>query len=97
MYPYFALTDFGVSFNGLTYSIYFVMFSSTDGWDDRWISSTHKGAEQGKFEHSAGKFYGDAEKDKGEQILQHRTTHCLKLGNELQLTSESLQGASTEI
>lgn len=45
------------------------LFWSTDTWEDRWISSTHKGAEQGKFKHSAGKFYGDAEKDKGEQML----------------------------
>ena len=45
------------------------LFWSTDTWEDRWVSSTHKGAEQGKFKHSAGKFYGDAEKDKGEQML----------------------------
>ncbi|KAL3869909.1 hypothetical protein ACJMK2_042532 [Sinanodonta woodiana] len=37
----------------------------SDGWRDKWIDSTYKGAEQGKFEISAGKFYGDAEKDKG--------------------------------
>ena len=32
--------------------------------------STHKGAEAGKFELTAGKFYGDAEKDKGIKTSQ---------------------------
>lgn len=40
-------------------------FNITDGWEGRWVESTHKGSDQGKFKHSAGKFYGDAEKDKG--------------------------------
>lgn len=38
-----------------------------DGWESRWISSTAKGAEAGAFSHSAGKFYNDAEADKGLQ------------------------------
>ena len=37
---------------------------------DRWVESTFKGAEQGKFELSHGKFYGDAEKDMGLQTSQ---------------------------
>ena len=37
----------------------------TGDWESRWVESTSKGAEQGKFVLSAGKFYGDAEKDKG--------------------------------
>lgn len=41
-----------------------------DGWEDRWVDSTHKGSDQGKFKRSAGKFYGDAEKDKGIQTSQ---------------------------
>ncbi|XP_067678618.1 calreticulin-like [Haliotis asinina] len=41
-----------------------------DGWRNRWVDSTAKGAEQGKFELSAGKFYGDAEKDKGIKTSQ---------------------------
>ncbi len=36
-----------------------------DGWQKRWIQSTHKGEQAGKFVLSAGKFYGDAEKDLG--------------------------------
>jgi len=39
---------------------------SFDGnWEKRWVPSTFKGAEAGKWEVSAGKFYGDAEADKG--------------------------------
>ncbi|XP_046581212.1 LOW QUALITY PROTEIN: calreticulin-like [Haliotis rubra] len=41
-----------------------------DGWRKRWVDSTAKGAEQGKIELSAGKFYGDAEKDKGIKTTQ---------------------------
>lgn len=41
----------------------------TDGWRSRWVDSTYKGGDQGKFEVDAGKFYGDAEKDKGELTL----------------------------
>ena len=36
-----------------------------DEWQDRWVQSKHK-SDYGKFEWTAGKFYGDAEKDKGE-------------------------------
>jgi len=37
------------------------------GWEDRWVKSTFKEAEgtAGKWEVSAGKFYNDAEEDKG--------------------------------
>ncbi|KAK7501480.1 hypothetical protein BaRGS_00007284 [Batillaria attramentaria] len=45
-------------------------FDDGDGWKKRWVESTHKGAEQGKLEISAGKFYGDAEKDKGLRTTQ---------------------------
>jgi hypothetical protein len=40
----------------------------TDGWKSRWVESTHKGSEAGIFGWTAGKFYGDAEEDKGEFI-----------------------------
>jgi calreticulin len=44
-----------------------VYFQETfDGdWEKRWVASTFKGAEAGKWEVSAGKFYGDAQADKG--------------------------------
>lgn len=35
-----------------------------ENWSDNWVHSKHR-SDQGKFEISAGKFYGDAEKDKG--------------------------------
>ena len=41
------------------------MLVLSDGYLSRWVPSTSKGGDQGKFAISAGKFYGDAEKDKG--------------------------------
>ena len=38
----------------------------TEEWEDRWIQSKHK-SDYGEFKWTAGKFYGDAEKDKGIQ------------------------------
>ncbi|XP_077980956.1 calreticulin-like [Glandiceps talaboti] len=40
------------------------------GWEDRWVESTHKGAEAGKFKWTAGNFYNDEELDKGLQTSQ---------------------------
>ncbi len=40
-----------------------------EGWTDRWIESTKKGSDAGKWKWSAGKFYGDADEDKGMQIM----------------------------
>jgi len=37
---------------------------------DAWVESTHKGAEAGKFELSAGKFYGDEKLDQGAKTSQ---------------------------
>jgi calreticulin len=45
-------------------------FEDGDSWEKRWISSTQKGSDAGKFVLTAGKFYGDAEKDKGIQTSQ---------------------------
>lgn len=36
-----------------------------DAWKSRWVESKHK-SDYGKFVLTAGRFYGDAEKDKGE-------------------------------
>jgi len=41
-----------------------------DGYESRWVESTKKGGEAGKFKHTAGKFYGDEEADKGIQTSQ---------------------------
>ena len=40
-----------------------------DAWSSRWVQSEHK-SDLGKFELSAGSFYGDAEKDKGIKTSQ---------------------------
>merc|ERR1711871_921837 len=33
----------------------------TDGWEDRWVKSKFKSGDEGPWELSAGKFYGDAD------------------------------------
>jgi calreticulin len=45
-------------------------FEDGDAFRQRWVESTQKGAEQGVFKLSHGKFYGDAEKDVGIQTSQ---------------------------
>merc|ERR1712015_370617 len=52
-------------------------FEDGDAWESRWVQSTHKGAEAGKFALTAGKFYGDAEKDKGIQTSQDAKFYAL--------------------
>merc|ERR1719322_614488 len=50
--------------------VFFEETFSDDKWEDRWVQSTNKGDDAGKFVLTAGKFYGDAEKDKGIQTSQ---------------------------
>lgn len=45
-------------------------FEDGESFRDRWVESKFKGAEQGKFMLSHGKFYGDAERDMGIQTSQ---------------------------
>ncbi|CAG2257792.1 CALR [Mytilus edulis] len=59
---------FGVALSDPT--VYFQEGFSSAGWTDRWVESTAKGADQGKFEWTAGKFYGDEDLDKGIQTSQ---------------------------
>merc|ERR1712110_1127001 len=56
-----------------------IIFEERFGSDDLdgWEQSTHKGAEAGKFVVTAGKFYGDAEKDKGIQTSQDARFYAL--------------------
>merc|ERR1712172_344442 len=56
-----------------------IIFEERFGSDDLegWVQSTHKGAEAGKFVVTAGKFYGDAEKDKGIQTSQDAKFYAL--------------------
>eukprot|EP01134_Creolimax_fragrantissima_P007391 CFRG7391T1 len=49
-----------------------IIFKETfdDTYADRWVESTFKGDDQGKFAHSAGRHYHDAEADKGIQTSE---------------------------
>ena len=44
-------------------------FCSDESYTDRWVESTFKGSDAGKFKWSAGKFYNDADLDKGKTFL----------------------------
>jgi len=52
-------------------------FDDGEAWQSRWIQSTNKGGDAGKFVLSAGKFYGDAEADKGIQTSQDAKFYAL--------------------
>jgi len=45
-------------------------FEDGESYSERWVESNFKGAEQGKFKLTHGKFFGDAEKDTGIQTSQ---------------------------
>merc|ERR1712002_922397 len=47
-----------------------IYFKETFDDDSKWVYSTHKGSDAGKFKLSAGKFYGDAKKDQGLQTSE---------------------------
>uniref|UniRef100_A0A672K428 Calreticulin n=1 Tax=Sinocyclocheilus grahami TaxID=75366 RepID=A0A672K428_SINGR len=58
-------------------SVYFrEQFEDGDTWRSRWVESKHK-SDYGKFVLSAGKFYGDAKKDKGLQTSQDAHFYAL--------------------
>merc|ERR1711944_367878 len=59
-----------------------------EGWESRWVESTHKGSQQGKFVWSAGKFYGDADKDKGIQTSEDARFYGLSAKLEKPFTNE---------
>lgn len=44
------------------------MYLSADAWKTRWLDSKHK-ADYGEWKLTAGNFYGDAEKDKGQFLI----------------------------
>lgn len=54
-----------------------LLFFCLANWEDNWVQSTHKGDDAGKFVLTAGKFYGDAEKDKGIQTSQDAKFYAL--------------------
>jgi hypothetical protein len=46
---------------GAEYSPHFNSLFLADGWDDRWVKSKFKSSDEGPWELSAGKYYGDAD------------------------------------
>lgn len=62
-------------------------FFFTD-WEKKWVQSEHKGKEFGPFKLTAGKFYGDADKDKGiqtGQVLNYSYSDSKMIGLKLSL------------
>ncbi|XP_028902659.1 calreticulin [Ornithorhynchus anatinus] len=51
-------------------------FTDGDGWKSRWVQSKHS-SDYGRFQLSAGSFYGDEEKDKGLQTTQDGKFYAL--------------------
>merc|ERR1719378_7798 len=45
-------------------------FADGEAWRSRWVESTHKGDDAGSWKLTAGKFFGDAEADKGIQTAE---------------------------
>lgn len=62
---YLELTEIGVPIVKPRW-IYWSFFCS-DEWRSRWVDSKHK-SDYGEWKLTAGKFYGDAEKDKGKLV-----------------------------
>jgi len=62
-----GLTIFAESTLG---TVYFKEEFDTPDWESRWVQSEFAGKEWGKFEWTAGKFYGDDLKDKGIKTSQ---------------------------
>lgn len=50
--------------------VYFKETFDDATWEDRWVVSDWKKSELGKWKHTAGDYYGDAEADKGIQTSQ---------------------------
>ena len=61
--------------------LYEYNFVFIDEWTSRWVQSEHK-SDLGKFELSAGSFYGDAEKDKGIKTSQDAKFYGLSAKHE---------------
>lgn len=58
-------------------TVYFKeQFLDGDGWKSRWVESKHK-SDYGEWKLSAGKFYGDAELDKGLQTSEDARFYAL--------------------
>ncbi len=72
-YPIITLVVISIVFSGVLSekSVHFLeKFEDGEAYKQRWVESTFKGAEQGQFKLSHGKFYGDAQADIGLQTSQ---------------------------
>jgi hypothetical protein len=47
----------------------YLLFPLADSWESNWVYSEHPGKEFGKFKLTAGKFFNDAEADKGVYLV----------------------------
>uniref|UniRef100_A0A8W7PLK5 Calreticulin n=1 Tax=Anopheles coluzzii TaxID=1518534 RepID=A0A8W7PLK5_ANOCL len=65
------------AFLAVNAKVYFEEGFKDDSWQKTWVQSEHKGVEYGKFVHTAGKFYNDAEADKGLQTSQDARFYAL--------------------
>jgi len=82
------ITCFVVLFAAVCAEIYLEeRFEDGDGYKDRLIQSTHK-SDYGEFKLTAGKFYGDEEKDKGIQTSQDAKFYSASLKLEKPFNNE---------
>jgi len=60
-----------------TATVYFKEDFADADWASRWIQSKHAGKELGEFKWTAGKFFGDADADKGIQTSEDARFYAL--------------------
>lgn len=65
-----------------------IYFKETFDDDSKWIYSTHKGSDAGKFKLSAGKFYGDVKKDQGLQTSEDAKFYQISAKTDESFTNE---------
>uniref|UniRef100_A0A8C8YM78 Calreticulin n=1 Tax=Prolemur simus TaxID=1328070 RepID=A0A8C8YM78_PROSS len=61
---------------GKNTNMFLFLLYSTDRWKKRWVESKHQ-MDYGKFQLTAGKFYGDKEKDEGLQTSEDAKFYAL--------------------
>lgn len=66
-----------LAFSHINAEVYFEENFNDKSWEENWVYSEHPGKEFGKFVWSSGKFYNDAEKDKGIQTSQDARFYAL--------------------
>uniref|UniRef100_UPI003981832B hypothetical protein n=4 Tax=unclassified Salmonella TaxID=2614656 RepID=UPI003981832B len=82
------ITCFLFAFSFVESTVYFKETFGDADWEKRWVASTHKGAEAGKFKWSAGKYYDDADLDKGIQTSEDAKFYGLSAKFETPFSNE---------